>query len=163
LSGRISFIKTERAGTMRNRCAHAPPFDQRVPVPGAAELLANHETVRDSPWSWCGEPVSFVDGDPDPNVIKPVGVSDIPVGLPDHVNDRNYWAARGILRFEPTLETSFLLNAHGSHRNEFSRLGQSIGTNGEFCLYGDYANCTQTPDRGGSRVLLLLGGSQSQG
>jgi outer membrane receptor protein involved in Fe transport len=163
LSARVSFIKTMRDGTMHNRCAGAPPPDQRVPVPDANTLITNHQTKRDAPWSICGEPVDFVDGDLDPNIVKPVGISDMPMGLAHDVNDRNNWAARGILRFEPTLETSFLLNAHGSHRNEYSRLGQSIGTNGEYCLNGDYANCLVTPDRGGSRVLLVLGGSQGQG
>jgi hypothetical protein len=46
------------------------------------------------------------------------------------VNDRHNWAGRATFLFEPTLDTSFLVNAHLSRRNELSRLGQSMGTNG---------------------------------
>ena len=45
---------------------------------------------------------------------------------PTGVNDRNNWAARGTLLFEPTLDMSFLLGGHGARRDELSRLGQSI-------------------------------------
>jgi iron complex outermembrane receptor protein len=54
------------------------------------------------------------------------------VGLPDMVNDLGNWAARGTLLFQPTLDTSFVLNAHGGRRNEQSRLGVSYGTNERF-------------------------------
>ena len=36
---------------------------------------------------------------------------------------------------------SFLLNAHGSRRDEWTRLGQAYGTNGFYCLNGDIDNC----------------------
>jgi iron complex outermembrane receptor protein len=65
------------------------------------------------------------------------------------VNDINNWAARGTLLFQPTLDASFLLNAHGSRRDELSRLGQAYGTIGDFVA----------PD--GTLVLGLLGGSQN--
>ena len=54
----------------------------------------------------------------------------VPFGLEDRVNDSDNWAARGTLLFEPTLDTSFLLNAHGARRDELTRLGQAIGASG---------------------------------
>ena len=44
-------------------------------------------------------------------------------------------AARGTLKFEPTLNTNFLFNLHGAPpRDELSRLGQSYGTGDFVCL-----------------------------
>jgi outer membrane receptor protein involved in Fe transport len=123
LSTRLAFRVSERDGTMRNRCGNAPPLSQRVstPIPsGPGGLTALGKTPTDGPWSLCGEPV------------LPNRISDIPPGLQDWVNDLNNWAARGTLLFEPTLDTSFLLNAHGSRRDEITRLGQSYGTNGRY-------------------------------
>ena len=64
-------------------------------------------------------------------------VSDVPVGLEKYVNDTDNWAARATLLFEPTLDMSWLLNAHGSRRDQLSTLGQSIGTAGNFCVDGE--------------------------
>jgi outer membrane receptor protein involved in Fe transport len=147
LSARLAFVYQDRDGTMRNRCANAPPFSERTPTL-TRKLLP--------PFAICGE--SVLRG-PD----NPGDVSNIPMGLPKYMNDRHNWAGRGSLLFEPTLETSFLFNAHGTRRNELSRLGQSYGTNGIYCLNGNYANCPSgNPGfypRGGV-VTGLLGGNQ---
>jgi iron complex outermembrane receptor protein len=48
-------------------------------------------------------------------------VDPIPSGLPDKVNDRSNWAARGMLRFDvPSSEfdMNWLLNAHGSRNDD---------------------------------------------
>jgi outer membrane receptor protein involved in Fe transport len=158
LSGRLAFTKTQRDGTVRNRCGGAPPREQR------AALGSGLPT--DKPWSVCGETVTtnFAEfGTP------LFGKSTVPAGLPDHVNDKNSWAARGTLLFEPTLDTSFLLNGHTTHRNEFSRLGKSYGTNGTYCLNGivnvapghPFGLCDDSPDQGGgTKVFNWLGGPQ---
>jgi outer membrane receptor protein involved in Fe transport len=159
LSGRLAFIFTDRDGTMKNRCADALPFSQRVPVPSPFELNANHQTETTSPssWSMCGENPF--------NGSRNDAISDVPVGLPKWVNDRHNWAGRATFLFEPTLDTSFLVNAHLSRRNELSRLGQSMGTNGYTCLNGDVANCDPvTPtDPDSSRINQVLGGTQGNG
>jgi iron complex outermembrane receptor protein len=116
LSGRLAFIFTDRDGTMENGCGGAPVA--RVPAPTIAGLRQQRKTANDLPWSICGEKVTGG------------AISDVPAGLPKSTNDRHNWATRGTLLFEPTLDTSFLINGHLSRRNEFSRLGQSIGTNG---------------------------------
>lgn len=143
LAARFAFRKSERDGTMKNRCGNAPAFEDRVEVP-VFELRQLGKLNTDAPWSICGEPV---DAD----------VSPIPEGLVPWVNDSNNWAARGTLLFQPTLDTRFLLNAHGSRRDELSRLGQSIGTKGFTCADGDVENCGQNEP---ARILGTLGGGQ---
>ncbi len=161
VAGRFAFRVTERDGTMRNRCGNAPPDSERTPVPETGTvgttlgLRALGKKVTDAPWSICGEPV---ERDPLRNNVSP-----IPVGLASNVNNVNNWAARGTLLFQPTLDMSWLVNAHGSRRDEYSRLGQSIGTNGFFCANGDVENCAypgQPPLSQSSRVLGVLGGQQ---
>jgi Outer membrane receptor proteins, mostly Fe transport len=158
LSGRLAFIFTDRDGTMKNRCGGAPPFSQRVPVPLPGVLNANRQTETGGPWSICGE--NPYNGTLSAN---PGGaISDVPVGLPKWVNDKHNWAARSTFLFEPTLDTSFLVNAHLTRRNELSRLGQSMGTNGYTCLNGDVANCSPVAPNT-SRVVQVLGGTQGNG
>jgi outer membrane receptor protein involved in Fe transport len=136
LAGRFAFRLTGRDGTVKNRCGDAPAFEDRVPVPnflgpgGLKELglkntyTGGSELPDGTPipgWSVCGEPV------------ENNSVSFIPEGLPSRVNDVDNWAARGTLLFQPTLDMSWLLNAHGSRRDELTRLGQSIGMLGNYC------------------------------
>jgi iron complex outermembrane recepter protein len=52
----------------------------------------------------------------------------IPPGLPDRVNDRGRWGARGLLRLQPPeSEMDWLLNVHAGHLEEDTTLGQVIG------------------------------------
>jgi outer membrane receptor protein involved in Fe transport len=150
LSTRLAFRLSERDGTMKNGCAGAIPFANRVPsVPPG---------LTSAPWSQCGEvvPTGFVPG------VFPFQrvVSTVPTGLDEDVNNLNNWAARGTLLFQPTLDMSWLLNGHGARRDEQSRLGQSIGTSGFYCpLDVDFATCIRFPFVG--RNNGLLGGSQA--
>jgi iron complex outermembrane receptor protein len=56
------------------------------------------------------------------------GLSPIPDGLPDKTNNRDNWAARATLRLLPTLDMDWLLNVHGSQRDELAFQGISYGT-----------------------------------
>ncbi len=161
LAGRFAFRFTERDGTMKNRCGNAPPFSERAPVPnfggvGGLRLTGRKET--DAPWSICGEPVEIFNFGL-PNETR---VSTIPEGLAPWVNNQNNWAARGTLLFQPTLDMNWLVNAHGSRRDELSRLGQSIGVSGFTCADGDTANCGYPGSPDTSRVLGVLGGTQGR-
>jgi outer membrane receptor protein involved in Fe transport len=118
LATRLAFRFTERDGTMKNRCGNALPVSQRATTPPAGVLRAQGKTATSSPWSICGEPV--LSGE----------ISPIAEGLPVWVNDLGNWAARGTLLFEPTLDSTILVNAHGARRDEYSRLGVSYGTTG---------------------------------
>jgi outer membrane receptor protein involved in Fe transport len=152
LAGRFAFRFSERDGTMKNGCGSAPPLGERVttppiggglnPPPGSLRALG--KTATDPPWSICGEPV--LSG----------ATSTIPTGLEDRVNNLHNWAARGTLLFQPTLDSSFLINAHGSRRDEISRLGMSYGTQGGYSPDG-YTTLTE-PDE----IIGLLGGPQTQ-
>jgi len=155
LSARFAFRLRERDGTMKNRCGDAPALEDRVAVPNLATRRALGLTFNDAPWSICGEPVVFR------SPANPV-FSDIPVGLPSRVNDIDNWGARGTLLFEPTPTMSWLFNAHGSRRDELSRLGQAYGTNGFFCANGDIENCGLLFPNG-SRIDDVLGGTQGLG
>jgi len=158
ISGRGAFLYTDRRGTMKNRCFDAVPMSQRVPVPSQAGLNAERKIATSEPWSQCGENPTFSSGG---GVAR---VSEVPYGLPKWMNDRHNWAARGTLMIEPTLETSFQLNVHGTRRNELPRLGQSYGTNGYSCRNGNIEDCgTVVGTEGGSRILNLLGSTQKQG
>jgi outer membrane receptor protein involved in Fe transport len=160
LAMRTAFRFTQRDGTMRNRCGNAPAMADRVPVPNGQTLRTLGKTDTDAPWSICGEPVPF-------NSADPLGsVSPIPEGLAPWVNNVNNWAARGTLLFQPTLDMSWLINAHGSKRDELSRLGQSIGTNGVYCTVPDAVNCRgpvgSTLPASPGYVEGLLGGTQGR-
>ena len=116
LAARAAFRFSQRDGTLKNRCGGAPPLSARAVAPAA---------TTQAPWSICGEPVAGGE------------ISPIPIGLAKYVNDQNNWAARGTVSFEPVPEASWLFNVHGSRRDELTRLGQAIGTNGNFCIGGD--------------------------
>ncbi|HXK22156.1 MAG TPA: TonB-dependent receptor [Myxococcota bacterium] len=111
LSGRLAFRIAERDGTLTNNCANAP--NPRV--------IGTDIVTVDRPVSVCGEPVTRGN------------FSDIPPGLDRNLNNINNWAARGTLQFQPAIEQTWLVGAHGSRRDELSRLGQSIGTGNFFC------------------------------
>ncbi len=147
LSMRAAFRISLRDGTMKNRCAGAPAFGDRVPhQPGQSR------TIR--PWSICGEAV-------------PVGeISEVPTGLADHVNDQDNWAARVTMLFEPTIDMNWLLNAHGSRRDELTTLGQSIGTSGNFCVDGEICSApfgNVPPELLGRPSKGWLGAAQGSG
>jgi outer membrane receptor protein involved in Fe transport len=151
---------------MKNRCGNAPAFEDRVPVPNDTKALGKQ--ITDAPWSICGEPVVFEEDE----LLNPIGISGIPVGLPSRLNDLDNWAARGTLHFQPTLDMSWLINAHGSRRDELTRVGQAIGTRGAYCdpdvvVLDDDGEpiptsrlCGFQGDPDPARVLGLLGGSQ---
>jgi len=152
LSSRLAFRFSERDGTMKNRCGNADPFGKRVPVPRTRILRDDLALLNTDPdWSQCGEPVE--------RFPRLENKSTIPEGLPSRLNDIGNWAARGTVLLQPTLDMSWLLNAHGSRRDEWSRVGQAIGTRGFFCD-DDPENCgIGEPDR----VDGVLGGSQGLG
>jgi len=146
ISSRFAFRVSQRDGTMKNRCAGAPPAT--VAARGRATL----PNLTASPPSVCGELV--------PLFTTTGQLYDVPPGLDDYVNDTNNWSARGTILLQPTLDTMFYINAHGSRRDELSRLGQSIGTSGNFCPPGtDPTRCLAFPFVG--RENGLLGGSQA--
>jgi outer membrane receptor protein involved in Fe transport len=166
LAARFAFRYTDRDGTMRNRCGDALPFAARVPVPLASAppsspnfpgLRQLGKSPTDGPWSICGEPVTGT----------APAFSDIPEGLEKYVNDTHNWAARGTLLFQPTLDMTWLINGHGSRRDELTQLGQSYGVSGgQFftCFNDDIDNCGY-PGQGSSasRIVGRLGGSQGTG
>jgi len=110
LSTRLSFQLIDRNPFMTNGCGDAPLSgrEPRIPV------------TRPKPeYSICGESV------------PPRQVSSLPAGLPSNVGDRGEWAARGIFRLQPdSLDMDWLLNVHGSRLDQFSTLGQAMGTGG---------------------------------
>src|SRR4030095_9782749 len=61
-------------------------------------------------------------------------ISQVPSGLPGKVNDLGNWAARGQLRFQPPglVDMDWRLNFHGSRTDQFSTLGQAMGTRGGY-------------------------------
>lgn len=145
LSVRGAFRVSLRDGWMQNRCAEAPPLAERTQNATAARTAVG-------PSSICGE------------TVAPGQFSTIPEGLAGNLNDTDVWAARGTLRFEPTPELSWLLNFHGSRRDELSQLGQSIGTKGIVCEPGTFC---QNPRRGAPDSIFdedprqgILGGTQ---
>ncbi len=133
LAGRFAFRFSKRDGTTKNRCGNAPAMEDRVEVPRRSVLRALGKKNTDPPWSICGEVVERIGAAP--------FISDVPEGLASRVNDIGNWAARGTLLFQPTLDMAWLVNAHGSRRDELSRLGQAYGTRGLTCADGDVENC----------------------
>ncbi len=145
LSARFAFRISQRDGWMQNRCAGAPPLADRVLNSVPARRAVGPATI-------CGEPVAAN------------SFSTIPEGLAKNVNNTDVWAARGNFRFEPIPEMSWLLNVHGSRRDEFSTLGQAIGTRGVLCAPGTF--CTNPRSGAPDEIFDLnpspgvLGGTQ---
>ena len=163
LAARLAFRFTERGGTMENRCGNAPVPSERTAYPGLNPASIQGKQSTDAPWSICGEPVQpGVERDflGVPGVIP--SISRVPANLPSWLNDVNNWATRGTLLFQPTLDMSWLINAHGSMRDEWSRVGQSIGTDGKTCANGDVLNCNYQGFGGddSTEVDGFLGGEQ---
>jgi outer membrane receptor protein involved in Fe transport len=111
LSTRVAFRLSQRDGTMLNRCFGAT----------TARVGSKRPNFTEAPWSQCGEFVSIDT------------ISHVPPDLAEYVNNTNNWAGRGTVLFEPTLDMTWIGSAHGTQRDELSRLGQSIGTSGYFC------------------------------
>jgi len=142
LSARFSFRFMRRDGIMKNRCAEAPPFGERIVNP-------TNQRTNVSPVSICGEPVLG-------NEVSP-----IPEGLAGNVNDTDVWAGRIMLRFEPIPEMSWLLKVGGSRRDQLSELGQFLGTAGTVCVERD-AICQGfgiPPELQGTPQSGVLGGA----
>jgi outer membrane receptor protein involved in Fe transport len=150
LAGRVAFGFTQRDGTMKNRCGSAPAFADRITNPGPLALRTLGLKQTDPPFSICGEPVTAG------------RISPIPVGLEKRLNNRDDWAMRATLLFRPTLDMDWTLNFHGAKRDELSRVGQSLGTQGSTCRDGDISNCDLIGDRGdgSARIEGTLGGPQ---
>ena len=126
LSTRLAFRYIQRDPYADNGCGNLPPLNDPILLrpPDGTETRPRRigfGPADDPRWSLCGDSI----GPPQGNS------SVVPAGLPDKVNDRHNWAARGQLLFEPTLDMTWLANIHGSRRNEDSNLGQSIGTVGQ--------------------------------
>lgn len=112
LAARVAFGFTDRGGWIRNRCAGAPPIEDRVPrAPGGLPT--------DPQWSYCGESIANA-GD----------ISEVPEGLPKWMNGIRNGSLRGILSFTPDapMDPSFHLNLHGARVEDDSYVGQALGT-----------------------------------
>ncbi len=150
VAARFAFRIRDREGWMNNNCAGAPPDGQRIrnAASGGGPRGAGPTSLA----SLCGEPVAAGQ------------ISPIPVGLARNVNDENNWGLRGTVTFDPTPDLSFTLNGHGSSRDEYTVLGQSIGTSGDFCIEGPGFICTgPTPAGGPFAVPQEIVGTRSDG
>lgn len=152
LSSRFAFRLNESEPYMTNDCGNAPPFASRNVRPLTANSRTDPATIAAS---ICGE------RDPDlqfgmlpreiPGFVD--GRSRIPEGLPDTVNDKHNWAARGTFALQvPDTETKFTLNGHGSRLDQDATLGQAMGTLiplgvNEFTLGGPASSFYQEPDQ----------------
>jgi len=107
-AGRVAFRMSRTEPLFRNGCGGALPVGQR----GAGKV--------------CNEGDSLL-GEPPP----------IPAGLKKLVGDRDVWAARGQLRFQPPgSDMDWILNGHGSRRDQDGTFGQAIGTGPQGNQYG---------------------------
>lgn len=121
LSARLAFRLSRRDPIMQNRCGNAPPIGlDRVSNPGFR--------VQPGICSDTQQRVPIINPNPPP---RQYFVSALPTGLDDALNDRNNWAARLQLRFEPTeLDMEWTLNLHGGRLDQLPTGGQAIGTVG---------------------------------
>ena len=128
LATRLAFRYSQRDPYAYNRCGGMPALNDLSarlpgpPPPGKTEFGP----------SFCGEELLPLTNNPYSLAIPNSGnmySSPLPGDLPSRVNDLGRWAARGQLLFQPPdLEMSWMLNGHGYHLEEFSTLGQAIGT-----------------------------------
>ena len=111
LAARLSFKVSQQDPFIRNGCAGAPSFGDRVQFK-AANPGANFDEA-----SICGE--TPVDAQ----------VSTIPIGLDKFLGDKHEWSARGQLRLSPPgSRADILLKVHGSRLDMDSTVGEFIGT-----------------------------------
>ena len=107
---RFAFRLADAEPFVRNRCSTDLTLSER---PNAVNPLTGVEWRPAYP-QVCGERFT--------QFIQP--------GLPEWVNDRHNWAARGQVRIVPEwqVDVELLLNAHGSRRDQDGTFGQSVGT-----------------------------------
>jgi iron complex outermembrane receptor protein len=110
LAARLSFRFEDAEPFRENRCGGSFMEDRvefnRLPFPG-----------NQGEASVCGE------------VVLNNQFSTVPEGLPTRVNDSHSWATRAVFRFQPPdTDMEWLLNLHGSRRDQLSTLGEAIGT-----------------------------------
>lgn len=122
LWARISFRTVSRDGTYNNLCAGLPD----------RALRADRAT-------FCGEKPNL-QRDRGPDGTQFTGdrsldfKSKVDAHLPRKMNDRENWALRGVFLFQPDLpgdiDMDWLMAVRGSRLDQYSFVGQSIGTNG---------------------------------
>ncbi len=125
VAGRVAFRLSRTDPFFRNGCGGALPVGQRPPG-----LV-------------CGENQSL-------------GLPPIPGGLKKIVGNRDVWAARGQLRFQPPgSDMDWILNGHGSRRDQDGTFGQAIGTGTQGNQYGGQTTSNYTdPDVVAERLEL---------
>jgi outer membrane receptor protein involved in Fe transport len=146
IAARVAFRLSKRNGYQRNRCGNQPD----IPAPEGQRTRFDFDT---GPWSKCTDSVPF-EGQilgPSDDRYRADGFSLIPEDLPEFMNDRNTWAARATISFQPTLDQTWYLGVRGSQRDELGRGGVSYGTNGAQI------------DEFGNRVVNTLGGKDGEG
>ena len=152
VASRFAFRFSQRDGYQTNRCAGAPPAPEISPgltpfkqervypywVSDPNDAVQSPITVqpnpRDTGYSgYCGERMeSGVVYAPNGDFI---GVryhphDAIPAGLAETLNDQHRWGARGEFRLNSDeADMDWRLNLHGTRLNEFSFVGQPLGTN----------------------------------
>jgi iron complex outermembrane receptor protein len=147
---RLAFRYTQRDPYADNGCGNLPPFEDRPRRMGFGPPNLAYDPETGTGWSLCGE-----------SVFPPSGnFSQVPPGLPDKVNDRKNWAARGQLLFQPTLDMTWLANVHGSRRDENSNLGQAIGVRGQVRIP---EGCNPNTDPNCVIQNGILGGADGEG
>jgi iron complex outermembrane receptor protein len=109
LSARVAGAAHFRSGVTKNACAGAPP-EPSTPRPFC--------DLNNAFW---------FSANPNPNLFPHAALGDFD-GLERVTNDVENWAARGLLRFQPSAEHDWLLKLHGERNRGDSRHLQMLGT-----------------------------------
>ena len=116
ISGRLAFRYSDREGFMKNRCGGL-----------RAERISNQRPYIGQPVGTCR--TAFSTTEPGRR-FSGSDSTNVPIGLPRRANDLHNWAVRGTLRFEPTLDNSWILGAQYRELDQTSTLGQAYGSFG---------------------------------
>ena len=140
LSTRLSFRREERDPFTRNGCATSLPI--------GLERVRQPNSVLQPPLCSENERTGVRNPAPSPEFPRAnYFVSGIKPNLPSQVNDKDRWAARMLLRYQPpNTDLDVVLNMHGGRVDQLYTLGQAIGTGG--------ANL----DKEGNTILGYFGG-----
>jgi iron complex outermembrane receptor protein len=114
LSIRLAGRRNLRDGITENRCGDSEFWDD----PGenartSFKQRVHNSCFNDDTTSTVGRGQGWVPGEP--------------TGVDEDVNDKDNWAARAILHFEPTVDQDWFLNVHGGQNRGDSRQFQVIG------------------------------------
>jgi iron complex outermembrane receptor protein len=133
MSLRVAGKMNQRDGTTKNRCADDKywrdsdkteiPFNRQTDVFFKCFNGETTQPIEDGGLGWIAGPAPFRPAGAYPDASE----AEEPPDIHRRVNDVDHWAARALLRIDPTPDMDWTLNVHGGQNRSQARQFQTIG------------------------------------